>query len=150
MVIFWIWILSGAASTDSPDRLVDRAYVKSLEAECSELRERIGELEPSLAGDSAERDTALADANELIAAFVTTLGDGAPSTGDGAPVVEGWLEDWRTYLASREDYAQRLQKDPGAQLEVRASKLGPPVDQAIDAFAELNEIPACTTPDDLD
>ena len=61
-----------------------------------------------------------------------------------------WIADWKTYLANREDYADRLRTDPNAQLLLDRSTIGADsVDKAIQIFTQVNEIPACETPGDV-
>lgn len=150
MILFWLWIFSGAPAKDDADRLQDRAYVTRLEDRCQRLRADIEEL-PSAAGVSspAERDAALDDANVLVSEFIADLAAGAPSTGDAAVSIAGWRADWEKYLANREDYAKRLRNDTSAQLLLSRSELGDTVDKAIESFSQVNVIPACATPDDI-
>lgn len=63
--------------------------------------------------------------------------------------IEGWIGDWRKYLANREDYAKRLRTEPNAQLLLDRSKLGDSVDKTIQIFSQVNEIPSCDTPGDV-
>ena len=150
MVIFWIWIFSGAPAKDNPDKLQDAAYVAELEDRCQALRDDLDEL-PNAADleTAAQRADVLDDANVLVAGFIDDLQAGAPTTGDAATSVKGWIGDWETYLANREDYADRLRTDSSAQLLLDRSPLGDSVDKAIQIFSQVNEIPACETPGDV-
>ncbi len=151
MVIFWIWIFSGAPARENPDKLQDEAYVTQLEDQCQTLRDDLDEL-PNAADlkTAAERADVLDDANVLVAGFIEEIEAGAPTSGDAAVSMEGWITDWKTYLANREDYAERLRTDPGAQLLLDRSTIGADsVDKAIQIFTQVNEIPACETPGDV-
>lgn len=150
MVIFWIWIFSGAPAKQNPDRLKDRAYAAELEDRCQALRDDLDDL-PNAADLStqAQRADVLDDANVLVGEFIDDLEAGAPRTGDAAITVEGWIGDWKTYLANREDYATRLRTEPNAQLLLDRSELGDSVDKTIQIFSQVNEIPACDTPGDV-
>lgn len=150
IIIFWIWIFSGAPAKDNPDRLDDPAYVAKLEDQCQALRDGIGEL-PNAADLStqAERAEILDEANLLVAKFIDEVEAGAPTTGDASVSIDGWIGDWKTYLANREDYADRLRTEPNARLLLDRSKLGDSVDKTIQIFSQVNEIPSCDTPGDV-
>ena len=150
MIMFWTWIFSGAPAKQNPDRLDDPVYVAKLEKQCKALRDGIAEL-PNAADMStqAQRADVLDDANELVAGFIDRLEAGAPATGDASVSVKGWIADWKTYLADREDYANRLRTQPNAQLLLDRSTLGDSVDKTIEIFSQVNQIPSCDTPGDV-
>lgn len=150
MIIFWVWIFSGAPKKANPDYLEDRAYAAKLEDRCQALRDDLAELPNAADLDSqAARADVLDDANVLVAEFVDDLAAGAPKTGDAAISMKGWIADWRTYLGDREDYAERLRTEDNAQLLLSRSKLGDSVDKTIQVFTQVNDIPACDTPGDV-
>lgn len=150
IALFWIWIFSGAPAKQNPDRLQDEAYVARLEARCQQLREEIAQLPPPTeTPEAAERAEVIDQANDRVAAFIDAVADDAPTSGDAAASMEGWLADWRTYLADREDFAERLRDDEGARLNLSASPLGDGVDKTILTFAQVNGIPDCATPGDV-
>ncbi len=150
IALFWIWIFSGAPAKDNPDELDDAAYVSSLEARCQELRADLDELPAAFETDDAdERAAVVTEANGLVAQFIADLEDGAPSEGDDAESMAGWIADWQTYLVDREDYATRLASDPEARLYLDESPLGDSVDKTIEIFAQVNGIPDCATPGDV-
>ena len=150
MIIFWIWIFSGAPAKDNPDRLQDEAYVTQIEDQCQGLRDDLSEL-PNAAEleTQAERADVLDDANVLVGEFIAELEAGAPTSGDAAVTIEGWVGDWKMYLANREDFADRLRTEENAQLLLDRSELGDSVDKTIKIFSQVNEIPACATPGDV-
>ncbi|MBX3283862.1 MAG: hypothetical protein KF703_00820 [Actinobacteria bacterium] len=152
LVAFWIWIFSGAPARPNPDRLDDRAFVARAEARCERLLDDLGELPgPGDFGSAEGRADVLDQANAMVATMVDDLEADAPTTGDDAVRMEGWIADWRTYLADREDYARRLREDPDAKLLISVNeKLQDPVDKTIQIFADdVNEMPACATPGDV-
>ncbi len=152
LVVFWIWIFSGAPARPNPDRLDDRAYVARAEARCQQLLDDLGELPGPGEFDSAEhRADVLDEANALVTQMVDDLEADAPTTGDDAVRTGGWIADWRTYLADRADYAERLRRDPDSKLLISVNaELQDPVDKTIQIFADdVNEMPACATPGDV-
>lgn len=150
MILYWTWIFSGAPAKDNPDRLQDRAYAARLEDQCQGLRDGLEKL-PNAADLStpAARADVLDRANVLVGKFIDELEAGAPTSGDASVSIEGWIGDWRKYLANREDYAKRLRTEPNAQLLLDRSKLGDSVDKTIQIFSQVNEIPSCDTPGDV-
>lgn len=151
MVIFWIWIFSGAPKRDNPDYLQDRAYAEALEDQCQGLRDQLAEL-PNAADmtSQAARADVLDDANVLVGQFIDDVAAEAPKSGDAAVTMKGWLADWRTYLSDREDYADRLRTEDNAQMLLSRSTIGTDsVDKTIQIFTQVNAIPACDTPGDV-
>jgi len=150
MVIFWIWIFSGVPGRKNPDYLQDRAYAESLEAQCQTLLDDLAEL-PNAADmtTQAERADVLDDANVLVGQFIDQVEADAPTTGDAAISMKGWIADWRVYLEDREDYAERLRTEENAQMLLSRSKLGDSVDKTIQIFTQVNDIKACDTPGDV-
>ncbi len=150
MVGFWAWIFAGGPKKLNPDRLQDRAFVERTERRCQTLRTDLAALPNAADITSAdERADVLDDANVLVTDMVDAIEADAPTTGDAGKSVAGWIEDWRTYLANREDYADRLRQDPGAQLLLDESPLGDSVDKPIEVFADVNDMPDCATPGDV-
>jgi hypothetical protein len=149
IALFWIWIFSGAPAKDNPDQLDDPSYVSALEARCVDLRADIAELPlPEETPTAPERAAVIAEANALIATFIDDVEADAPTEGDDAISMAGWLTDWKLYLANREDYVERLNEDASARLLLDESELGDSVDKTIQIFAEINRIPDCATPGD--
>lgn len=150
IALFWAWVFSGAPAKANPDYLTDRDYATALEARCQQLRDDLGELPqaPELP-DRQERAAVLVQANELVAGFIDDVAADAPTSGNAGTAMEGWLDDWRTYLQNREDYAVRLQQGEGDRFYVDESPLGDTVDRTIEVFADINKIPACATPGDV-
>ena len=91
----------------------------------------------------------IVEANALVAAFVEDLEADAPTEGDDGTSMAGWIGDWRTYVADREDYVVRLREDPEARFLVDETDFGDSVDKTIEIFADVNGIPDCATPGDV-
>ncbi|WP_426572819.1 hypothetical protein [Aquihabitans sp. McL0605] len=151
MVIFWVWIFSGAPAKQNPDRLKDEAYVTLLQGQCKAMVANLADL-PNAAHikTASARADVLDDANVIVGRFIDDVEAKAPTTGDAAVSMAGWIKDWRTYLADRQDYATRLHTDPNAQLLLDRSEIGSDsVDQTIQVFTQVNNIPECDTPGDV-
>jgi hypothetical protein len=60
-----------------------------------------------------------------------------------------WLADWRTFLADREDFADRLHTDPDARMLVsEKAGEGRHITEWIDEFAQANHMSSCASPMD--
>jgi hypothetical protein len=150
IVVFWAWVFSGAPKKDNPDLLSDRTYAAQLEDRCQQLRDELDDLPSAIdLDDVGQRVAVLDDANLVVGRFIDDVAATPPSDEADANAIEGWLGDWRTYLANREDYAERLLDDESARLLLDESPLGDPVDKTIEVFADVNAIPACATPGDV-
>lgn len=150
MIGFWAWIFSGGPKKTNPDRVGDRAFVERTADRCDALKDRLDEL-PNAAQerDAGDRANVLDRANVEVDATLDAITADAPRNGSDAKVVGAWLRDWRTYLADRESYADRLRQDPKAQFTVSESPLKDGVDKTIEVFADVNDMPQCATPGDV-
>lgn len=150
MVVFWAWILAGGPQKANPDRLDNRAFVQRTSRRCQKLRLDISHLPNAADANGARARAEVLDrANARVARFVDAVAVDAPRSGDDAKSIDGWIADWRRYVANREDYARRLRADPKARLYVTRSKLGDSVDRTIEIFADVNDMPDCATPGDV-
>lgn len=149
LILFWLWIFSGGPRKQNPDYLEDRAWAERTEATCAATVARIDDLPaaPS-AASSSERAAVVDRANDELEAMLDELDVDLPSSKDDLEVVRPWLADWRTYLANRRDYADRLRTDPDAQLLVD-EKFRDSIETVIGTFAEVNEMDSCVVPGDV-
>jgi hypothetical protein len=149
LILFWLWIFSGAPRKQNPDYLEDRAWAERTEATCAATVARIDELpDAPSAASSAERADVVDRANDELEAMLDDLDAHPPSNPDDLEVVRPWLADWRTYLGNRRDYADRLRTDPDAQLLVD-EKFRDSIETVIGTFAEVNEMDSCVVPGDI-
>jgi hypothetical protein len=151
LVAMWayvVYLAVGPGRADPLDRLDDPAFAAAAETRCAAALDAIDAL-PSAAevATAAERADVLDRANAELDAMLDHLERIAPAGEDGQ-MVQRWLVDWRTYLEDREEYADRLRVDPGAQLLVTA-KAGRHITRPIDGFAADNRMSSCATPPDV-
>lgn len=150
IAVFWAAVFAGLPKRANPDRLDDRAFVTRTEARCVTLLADLADLpNGSFVQDPVERARVLDEATDRVEAMVDAIDADAPTTGDDARSVEGWIADWRTYVANRRDYADRLRVDPEARLLLDQSLGGDSVDKPIEIFADVNDMPSCATPGDV-
>jgi len=150
IAVFWAVVFLGIPKKENPDRLDDRAFVERTITRCDGLLEDLGELPNAAFVESAtDRADVLDDATDLVEAMVDAIEADAPTTGDDAISLDGWIGDWRTYIENRRDYADRLRVDPEARLLLDQSLGGDSVDKPIEVFADVNDMPTCATPGDV-
>ena len=142
-----VYLAFGPGRADPPDRLEHPTFARDAQARCSEALDRIAALPLAVEADTAaERAVVLEEANGHLAEMLDDLAALAPA-GEEGELVDAWLADWRVYLGDREDYAAELREDPDARLLVTA-KGGDQITDYLDAFAQDNRMPACSTPTD--
>jgi hypothetical protein len=149
LVGMWIYILAFAAELPPRNQLADPAFGQAAEPVCKAVR---GEVDALPGADTAETPADRAElvraANRLLAGMLGQLRALAPANGDDATAVGLWLDDWDTYLADREHWATVLdQGDDEPFLETQVG--GGPMSEAIDDFANVNDMPSCRTTYDL-
>lgn len=145
IVVFWVWVFSGAPAKKNPDYLHDRAFAHRTAATCAITRRAINKLTP--AGDSktaTERSQVVDQATDDLSKMVTTIAADKPSDVSDTVIVNAWLGDWVHYLGNRRDYSNRLRKDDHARFLVdQKPKANDSYDTVIKNFADINDIPDC-------
>jgi hypothetical protein len=150
MVLFWLWILSGAPAKPNPDFIQDRALAQQIQDRCKAFRSDLADLPNALeTPDPETRAEVLDQATTLASSMIDDIDRYAPDSGDGSESIAGWVKDWRTYLNNRRAFTRELRTDPGARLLLDISPLGDSVDKTIEIFTQVNRIPECATPGDI-
>lgn len=146
IVVMWLYIFSGVASDDPPDTLDGDAFPQQAESLCAAA---VAELEALPTAGETETATARADvldaANRVLATMVDDLGALDVADPTDRELVGRWIDDWRTYLADRRDYAEDLRVDASAELLITA-RAGRQITLTVDRFANVNDMPSCVTP----
>jgi len=146
----WAYALFWPHPTTPPGRLDDPTFADAAAGVCAATDGQLAELPPAWSTPSApERAAVVGRSVVLLTAMVDELSRLAPPTGtnDGM-MVDEWLTDWRTYIADRQSYADRLATDPGARF-YESIKSNAQVSRPIDFFAVANRMDDCSTPADL-
>ena len=151
---FWAWIfmyqLQNKGEDDMPDRLDDMAWTAEADAICAVTNDRVAELPSAQSTPTAEaRADIIVEATAEFDAMLVALDDIAPA-GDNrdAVITAAWLDDYRTFLDDRLEFAAALRVDPGARFLV-TEKYGSHITKPIDRFARVNEMEACMSPGDV-
>ena len=149
IALFWIWIFSGAAREQNPDRLEDRAWVEEAEATCAGTQATIDARTAdagtqSRAARADDIDASTAD----LRAMLTRLADPLPEGASDQEVVEQWLADWERLLEDRDTYADAVRVNPDARY-LTEEKFNDPLDSVVETFADVNDMPSCAPAGDV-
>lgn len=152
VAITWLYIIFGYKPKLMIDELADPTFPRQAEQVCAAAKDQLAELPfASQARNATERAEWVDQSNRILSGMIDDLEPIVPreprNVREG---VEEWLTDWRTYIADRESYVQRLRKDPRARF-LETAKGGPSkgITRAITAFAQVNRMESCSTPADL-
>lgn len=147
-ILFWtaVW---GDDAYDPPDRLDDPAFAAAAEPICAAAAERIDALGlPTAVGSPLERAEMVDEENEVLREMVDALAALARPAGEQGDWVRRWLDDWRTHIQDRQDWADDLRiGDDHAFRET--DRGGNQISETIDNFAEINEMDSCATAGDV-
>lgn len=144
------------ASRRSPDKVPDRAWAKAAQAICIDTKGRIDAL--PVAGTFADieprteairqRGLVLDQANEILAEQITRVKALVPADAETARITAEWIADWDVYLQDRVTHAGELRAGLDTPFTERTYKESP-MSNRMNAFARVNEMPRCQTPQDL-
>jgi hypothetical protein len=147
-----LYLAFGPGRQPPVDRLDDPAFASAAEDRCAEALDEIDGLPVANATpDPAERADVLDQANEIYAAMVDDLAGMTRLVPDAQQrgYAEEWVDDWRTHLGDRREYARDLRTDADARLLVSEKPgEGQQITEWIDEFAAANRMPACKSPTD--
>lgn len=145
---FWIYAFFLYDPGLKVDELADRTFPTAAVEVCDRYEARVDQLPlASASPTAADRADVIDEANTYLGAMVEELATIAP-TGEGRDLVEAWLADWRTHVADRQAYADSLRTDEDARF-LETIKGNRQLSRAIDGFAEVNRMEACSTPGDV-
>jgi len=151
MALFWIWAFNNRDSVPHADEFDDPAYTEAAEAICSKRQATIREFplatevdNPIDRGLLVERGTA-----ELEAMVAELKMLPLPSAEKGAEAVPQWLADWDLYLTDRVAYTEVLATGSDPAFLLSANPGGARVTDAIQTFAEVNQMASCSPSGDV-
>lgn len=147
--LFWIYALSGLAKREPPDSLQDPTFAQGAEPRCAAVAAQVAALPPaSSARTPAERANTVEVGTGLLRGLVADLRTIVPAAGPDRDLVVAWLDDWDSYLGSRDDYARDVRADPRARFLVD-DRDGQAITEPMDNLATVNRMPSCVTPGDV-
>jgi glycosidase len=154
-VVFWGGILGWTLTVDEgdidpPDHLDDPAFGRAAEPICADAVATLEErdlLHPS--PESPEDRADIVDAsNAVLAAMVLDLRGLPRPAGEEGEWVGLWLSDWDQHLADRQNWADGLREGHDGPF-TETARAGNQISKVIDNFADVNDMPSCTTTHDV-
>lgn len=146
---FWGWLIFLAGDQDPPDRMDDPTFAESAEPTCATAQAAVEEVPGARqAADPQERAEQIETSTAILGRMVDELRADAPTAGRDGRMVAEWLDDWETYLGDRLRYAGQLAEGQDVQFQLTA-KAGDQITEAVDGFADANDMGSCATPLDV-
>lgn len=149
LVAMWIYAFFGDHGV--PGRLENPVFPALAQPVCEATQAEIDQLpradQTPIAGDRADVvDRGSDELDAMLEELRLVVPAGRPET---EPVTQ-WIEDWQVYVNDRRDYTAQLRQDPMTRFAVTQSERDKrQVTSALDRFATINGMDACTIPDDL-
>lgn len=143
VALMWLWIFSGGPRKVNPDRVADRDWAERAEDTCRTTMDGIDErAAPAGRQDTATRADAIDQSSDDLDAMLARLADPLPDDADDRAVVEPWLADWARLVDDRRAYADAVRTDPDARF-LTSEKFSDGLDDVIETFADVNDMPSC-------
>jgi hypothetical protein len=149
IVAFWAYVFSIGENDDHESKVQDVTFAPAAEARCAQAATAIDALPPAYTAKSPQdRAVVLAQANAIVDAMVADLHTMVPGNARDASLVNGWLGDYDRYVEARHVQQAKLAdgQDPAFAVPAEGGK---PLTETMDAFATLNAMPSCVTPQDV-
>lgn len=155
LLIGAMWVYAFVfASRESINRIYDDEWSARSQTRCEQAASERTALQDMTRIDENDPQTLMmrADlvdkATDSLERMVDAIEKDPPSTEKGVALVPKWIDDYRTYIQDRRDYANELR---GGQLTTFSETLvdDVPVSERIGKFARENEMRACQPPFDL-
>lgn len=146
---FWTWLIFLAPEQEPRDRLDDPAFAEEAEGVCAAAQAEVADIAPAYTAEVPEDRAVLVDEGTVaLRAMVADLRTFAPEDGRDGDMVQEWLDDWGTYLGDRDAWSAQLAAGEDVQFTL-TPKGGDQITEALDGFAEANDMDACSTPLDV-
>jgi hypothetical protein len=143
--IAWGYAIWYSVTRDAPEDLDDAAQA-AIERACAPARDALIDLPDFGAESTAADDVALVrQENAIFETMVTDIEAVEPETEDARAALAGWAEDWRELLAARTAFADDLEADGTARLQIPAVSSGSvqPITDRMDEYAGQQGMTAC-------
>jgi hypothetical protein len=150
-----MWIFAFFGDHGVPGRLEDPVFPALAQPVCEATQDRIDQLPradqtPTAAGRADVVDQATDDLDAMLVELRGLVPARTAATEHEVDAVTQWIDDWQIYVQDRRDYTAQLRVDPMTRFAVTQSDRDKrQVTSALDRFAEINGMGACTIPDDL-
>lgn len=143
------------ASRESINRIGDKSWMARSEASCARARAelnqlaRLEEIDPTDKAALAVKADIVDAATDVLERTIESLALDQPSDEKGRAIVPLWLDDWRTYLEDRRDFAEALRISERHPYFAETEVEGVPVSERLGKFARENDMRSCQPPTDL-
>ena len=141
---FWVWALF-FASKEAVNKIEDRAWAERAEEICAPVKAELRDLERLADIDLDVRADLVVRSTDLLDGMLDDIEARPPSDEKGRAIVPDWIADWRTLVADRYRYADRLRAGEDVPFTETAVN-GVPITERIETFAGDNEMPSCAPP----
>ena len=143
-IAFWTWALF-FSSKEALNKIEDRAWAERAEQVCAPVKAELRSLELQASPDLAVRADLVVQSTDSLSAMLDDIMAVEPSDPKGQAIVPDWIADYRTLLADRYAYADRLRAGEDGPFTETAVR-GVPITERIETFAGDNEMPSCAPP----
>ncbi|MFM7068953.1 MAG: hypothetical protein ACKOYM_05765, partial [Actinomycetes bacterium] len=146
----WVYVLFVYQPERQIDELSDRRFPIAAQRICAAAMVTVDALPAaSTARTPEERGVVVAAADDTLRRMVNDLRGVAPAgRSDEARGTREWIDDWGQHVKDRAAYANSLRRGEDARF-LESTKGTRQLSRAIDAFAQVNRMPACSTPNDV-
>jgi hypothetical protein len=151
LAAFWVWALF-FASKEAVNKIGDRAWAARAEEICAAAqaqRELLAdEREVETPEMLVERAGIVDEATDIVEEMLDEVVAIDPSDEKGEAIVPLWEADYRTYIANRRQFTDRLRAGENEPFTETAVE-GIPISEKLEQFAGDNEMPSCAPPRDM-
>jgi hypothetical protein len=145
---YWVYLFAFTGDYRPAGYLNDRTFPAAAEPICRGAMQRLDALPPARTARTATQRAGTVDqADAILRDMIRRLHGVVPDTAD-RKFIDQWLDDYGTFVGDRDEYAQALRRDPGAEYLV-TKKYGQQISVALDNYAQVNHMDSCTTPNDV-
>jgi hypothetical protein len=148
---FWVYAFSPLAPDTKADGLADRSFVDRANERCKASMAQLNALPRAMdASTPVERAVVVDQANQIVATMVQGLRDDAASaSGRDRELLDQWFDDWDTYVANRERFADELRANDASAAFTVPARNGGQITETMDGFSRTNRIIECLVPLDV-
>jgi hypothetical protein len=152
-VAFWTWALF-FASKEAVNRVGDRQWAADAEAICAAAdEERLALADYRLLNEGGaelirERAEIIDRATDILERMIDDVALLTPTDEKGQAIVPMWIDEYRTYIGDRRNYAEQLRLT-GENLSFYETMAEVPISERLETFTGDNEMTSCAPPRDL-
>jgi hypothetical protein len=156
VLIAAMWVYAfGFASRESFNRIGDENWKVRTEAACQKAEDQrfalqdLTAMNPNNPSDLKKKAEIVDAATDALEQAINSIALDIPSDAKGQELVPQWLNDYRTYIGDRRNFAEQLRTVQRRPLFAETELEGVPISEKIGKFARENDIRTCQPPLDL-